>query len=43
MKTFLKVIIFQIGVDCLGFPLFHGHNLIYKESSSIPHRNFHKF
>lgn len=34
MRTFAKIIIFQIGVDCLGFPLLHKHRLVFKESSS---------
>lgn len=35
MKTFLKTIIFQIGVDCLGFPQFHKHELTYKEKKEL--------
>ena len=31
MKNFIKIIIFQIGVDCLGFPKFHIHTLKSKE------------
>lgn len=34
---YLKIIIFQIGVDCLGFPLFHKHTL--KETQKI-YKNF---
>ena len=35
MKNLFKIIIFQIGVDVLGFPQFHKHvlkpkQLIYK-------------
>ena len=26
---------FQIGVDCLGFPLFHKHQLCYREDQHI--------
>lgn len=27
MKKLITVIAFQIGVDCLGFPQFHTHEL----------------
>ena len=27
MKKIFKIIAFQIGVDCLGFPQFHNHTI----------------
>jgi hypothetical protein len=27
MKKFLQIIVFKIGVECLGFPNFHRHNV----------------
>ncbi|MCT4181635.1 hypothetical protein [Elizabethkingia miricola] len=27
MKKFFKTIVFQIGVDVLGFPVFHKHQI----------------
>lgn len=35
MKSFLKVIVFQIGVDVLGFPLIHEHRLKYGTESKF--------
>lgn len=35
MKTFIKKIIFILGVDVLGFPNLHVHKLVYGE-------NYHK-
>ena len=31
MRDFVKTIVFVLGVDCLGFPTFHTHRLIFKE------------
>lgn len=31
MKTILKIIAFQIGVDVLGFPKTHEHKLVFGE------------
>ena len=28
MKSFAKIIVFKIGIDVLGFPLYHNHKLI---------------
>ena len=42
MKTILKTIAFKIGVDCLGFPSFHHHNLIFKNYITPYHKKYHK-
>ena len=39
MKKFAKIIVFKIGVDCLGFPLFHKHRLAFKERSNKIFKN----
>lgn len=39
MKKYIKTVIFQIGVDCLGFPLFHKNILVFKESSNKIFKN----
>ena len=39
MKKYIKTVMFQIGVDCLGFPLFHKHLLVFKESSNKIFKN----
>ena len=31
MKNILKIIVFQIGVDVLGFPKTHEHKLVFGE------------
>ena len=45
MKT-LKIIAFKIGVDILGFPKFHQHNLIYGNKPlnfiTYLHEKYHK-
>ena len=42
MKKILKIIAFKIGVDCLGFPSFHNHNLLYKGYKTYLHEKYHK-
>ena len=39
MKKYIKIVMFQIGVDVLGFPLFHKHRLGFKESSNKIFKN----
>ena len=39
MKKILKIIAFQIGVDVLGFPKIHEHELTYLEKNNY-HKNF---
>ena len=43
MKKLIKSIIFQIGVDCLGFPKFHKHNFyeVKKPYKTIFHNKYH--
>ena len=42
MKKIFKTIVFKIGVDCLGFPTFHNHNLTYKGYCTYLHEKYHK-
>ena len=39
MRKILKIIAFQIGVDVLGFPKIHEHELTYVEKNNY-HKNF---
>lgn len=40
MKKLIKIIAFQIGVDCLGFPQYHTHELIESRATGQipPHK-----
>lgn len=49
MNTILKAIVFQIGVDCLGFPQFHKHEVPFQTKSfeernykTVFHKNYHQ-
>lgn len=47
MKKYIKIVMFQIGVDCLGFPLFHKHEVQdykFEEKKYITkyHKSFHQ-
>ena len=43
LKLQVQVLMFQIGVDCLGFPQFHKHQLTYGEERYITvyHQKYH--
>ena len=44
IKKIIKTVVFQVGVDCLGFPLFHKnfYEEIKKMHITTYHENFHK-
>ncbi|MDP9954679.1 hypothetical protein J2X97_000316 [Epilithonimonas hungarica] len=46
LKLQLRILMFQIGVDCLGFPQYHKHELVYGELPqrrhiTIYHEKYH--
>lgn len=42
MNTICKNIIFCLGVDVLGFPIYHNHKLIFKKYATVLHERYHK-